>query len=108
LFGRPIDALTWSYDSELQEYYWRKVLKKVRRKGYDLNQVIAIDDSPKGYRDNYGNVIEISPFEGQDDDTELKDLLVYLDYLRPVENVRKLEKRKWKSVVANLKVTTLG
>jgi RNA polymerase II subunit A small phosphatase-like protein len=38
------DRCTWSYE-ELQEYYWRKILKKVRRKGYDLNHVITIDDT---------------------------------------------------------------
>lgn len=99
------DRCTWSYDWELQEYYWRKILKKVRRKGYDLNHVIAVDDTPKNYRNSYGNIVGIAPYEGQEEDIELKSLLVYLNYLRQVENVRRLEKRIWKSVVASLSKT---
>lgn len=96
------DRCTWSYDWELQEYYWRKILKKVKRKGYDLNNVIAVDDTPKGYKNSYGNVIAIAPFEGEESDSELTDLLIYLNHLRQVENIRKIEKRKWKSVVVSL------
>lgn len=96
------DRCTWSYDTELQEYYWQKILKKVKRKGYDLNHVIAIDDTPEKYANSYGNLVRIAPYEGQDEDTELKSLVVYLDRLRLVENVRKIEKRNWRMTAERL------
>jgi RNA polymerase II subunit A small phosphatase-like protein len=91
------ERCTWAYDPELMEYYWRKNLKKVRRKGYDLSRVIVVDDRPAGLRQSYGNLIQVSPYDGDEGDDELRVLLPYLDRLRRADNIRATEKRGWKA-----------
>lgn len=76
---------------------WIKDLKKVRKKGYPLEQVIIVDDTPAKLRRNYGNHIFITPFEGDKNDNELDHLMVYLQKLQSVVNVRTVEKRNWRS-----------
>ncbi len=41
------DRCTVAYDLERFEYYNRKNLKKVKRKGYRLESIIAVDDTPQ-------------------------------------------------------------
>jgi RNA polymerase II subunit A small phosphatase-like protein len=45
------------FDPEYQEQYKLKQLKKVRRRGYNLERVLVIDDTPKKHEQNYGNLI---------------------------------------------------
>jgi RNA polymerase II subunit A small phosphatase-like protein len=40
------EKCTWKFDPETQSYDWLKDLKKVRRKGFNLEHVIMIDDTP--------------------------------------------------------------
>ena len=87
---------TLAYDSELQERYSRKTLKKVKRKGYPLDSIIAIDDTPRKWEQSYGNLIRVSPFEGDATDDELQRLLLYLNQLRDENNIRTIEKRTWR------------
>jgi len=74
-----------------------KDLKKVKRKGIDLNHVIALDDSPEKLKRNYGNLLRIDPFVGDVADDALIRLMPYLETLQMVKNVRTVEKRGWKS-----------
>lgn len=99
----PCLAFVWAsnrcsriYDVESCEYYWRKNLKKVRRKGYEKESIIAVDDTPQKWEQSYGNLVRVSPFEGDPSDEELSLLLRYLDVLRHEPNVRQIEKRNWR------------
>ena len=91
------DRCTRRYDAELQEHYFAKTLTKARRIGYSLERILIIDDSPEKVSLNYGNHIRVRPFKGNPADTELRDLLPFLSWLRGVENVRRVEKRLWRS-----------
>lgn len=91
------DRCTVAYDVEWFEYYNRKNLKKVKRKGYRLESIIAVDDTPQKWERSYGNLVRVNPFEGEETDDELKYLLLYLDQLRYEENIRSVEKRFWRN-----------
>ncbi len=58
-----------------------------------------IDDTPEKLERNYGNHVRIRPFEGQADDTELRDLIPFLNWLCSVEDLRSVEKRNWRQFV---------
>lgn len=84
---------TWSYD-------FIKDLKKVRKKGYDLAQVLVLDDTPSKLRRNYGNLICIQPFDGTED-RELLLVKSYLDIIKDCRNYRKIDKRSWRAQTQN-------
>lgn len=86
---------TTKMDFERQEQCHHKQLKKLRRRGYRLEQVLIVDDTPQKLIQNYGNAIYIQSFEGDQQDHELKKLFEYLTSLKDVTNVRLLEKRHW-------------
>jgi TFIIF-interacting CTD phosphatase-like protein len=86
-------------DGDCPQYYSRKPLKKVRRRGSNLESVIAIDDPPKKWEKSYGNLITVKPFEGDESDRELAHLLVYLDTLKNEKNIRSIEKRGWRDKI---------
>jgi TFIIF-interacting CTD phosphatase-like protein len=73
-----------------------KNLKKVKKLGYQLENIIAVDDSPEKWSEQYGNLVRVSEFLGDPDDTELKDLMLYLDHLKSLPNIREVEKRGWR------------
>jgi TFIIF-interacting CTD phosphatase-like protein len=83
-------------DGHYPQYYTRKPLWKVKRRGYSLESIIAIDDTPKKWEQSYGNLIAVKPFQGDRFDRELEHLLIYLDTLRSVKNIRSIEKRWWR------------
>jgi len=89
---------TIEYLPEQQTHIWSKNIKKVKEKGYALENVIAIDDTPEKYKRSYGNLVTVQPFEGDVDDGELKLLVPYLRSLRSSQNVRRVEKRFWRSM----------
>lgn len=88
------DKCTIKRDYELDCYFFTKPLKKLKRKGYDLNRILIVDDTPEKGRDNFGNIIYISEFKGVPDN-ELRKLSTYLQKIKTVENVRAIEKRGW-------------
>src|SRR5262249_21477088 len=94
LWARP--RCTLLYDWELGEQYWVKDLKKVRLKGYKLEQVIVVDDTARKHERNYGNLVHVQEYRGAADDDELLYLARYLEILSSAENVRKIEKRNWR------------
>lgn len=77
-------------------YNYEKRLDKLKKKGYRLEQILIIDDSPEKARTNYGNAIYIKEFTGDPDDCELRFLYNYLLTLKNVDNVRTIEKRGWR------------
>lgn len=87
------------FSGESQELDYVKDLKKVSRKGYHLDRVLIVDDSPEKLERNYGNSIHTRPFFGAANDTELRDPGRYLKSLSQLTNVRCVEKRGWKETV---------
>jgi TFIIF-interacting CTD phosphatase-like protein len=79
---------------DTDEFYYVKDLKKVKTFGYDLANVLMIDDSPEKLERNYGNLVRILPFHGDPADTSLKNILPFLESLKDVPDVRKVEKRR--------------
>lgn len=82
------------YDPRHVEYI--KPLKKVQRKGWSLERILIIDDTPRKSMLNYGNAIYCRMFEGGLPDDELLLLLKYLQRIKDQENFRSLEKRGWR------------
>ncbi|MCE9669778.1 HAD family hydrolase [Myxococcus stipitatus] len=82
-------------------YNYAKKLEKVKRRGYRLERMLIVDDTPAKCRHNYGNAIYVREYLGQEDDVELSLLAAYLERLADVPNVRTLEKRHWRSQVTS-------
>ena len=79
------------------ESRWIKDLKKVKNAGWNLDHILVVEDKPENISRHYGNVIRISPFEGDPADMELKRLMPFLLSLKLAENVRMIEKRGWQN-----------
>ncbi|MHB8899191.1 MAG: NIF family HAD-type phosphatase [Thermoguttaceae bacterium] len=82
---------------ETFETEYVKDLKKAKRAGFDLAQVLIVDDTRHKVARNYGNAIYIAPFEGDPADAELPLLLEYLKSLLGCPSFRAIEKRGWRS-----------
>lgn len=78
-------------------HHYLKPLSKVRRAGWRLDRVLIVDDTPAKSVRNYGNAIYPTPYTGEDEDAELQLLTRYLLTIKDEANVRKLEKRGWRS-----------
>lgn len=92
------DEYDFSFETSSHHHYI-KPLKKVRRRGYDLNKVLILDDSPHKTEQNYGNAIYPKEYTGDRSDDELKLLSKYLKTLKDIDNVRVIEKRNWRNRV---------
>lgn len=89
---------TWHRHPEGAYDFWLKNLNKVKRcLRYPLERVLVIDDSAEKLTRHYGNLIAVRPFVGNMADTELHDLLPYLQWIRSVANVRTIDKRGWRT-----------
>ncbi|MDN5211909.1 HAD family hydrolase [Fulvivirgaceae bacterium BMA12] len=97
IWGRS--RCTYRRDYDLDEYVYEKRLKKVKKQGFKLEQILIIDDSPNKTRDNYGNAIYVHPFEGDSKDNELLVLMEFLALIQDSANVRNVEKRGWRNKV---------
>jgi RNA polymerase II subunit A small phosphatase-like protein len=89
------------FDSATGEIHYIKDLKKIKRKGYDLSQVIVVDDSPEKLQRNYGNLVRVQAFMGEPDD-ELLHAMRYLTLIQHERDIRTLEKRWWQSQVCSI------
>lgn len=89
------DRCTRKFDAELQEFYWIKDLKKIRKLSFDLDRVLVVDDTPTKHERNYGNLIRVRPYLGEHEDDELPQLLTFIRELAQVKSVRAVEKRGW-------------
>ncbi len=85
------------FDAERYEEYYVKDLKKLKRRGYRLEHVIVVHDTPRKLLRNRGNVVRVHPYLGETVDNELLLLEKYLEKLKEVENVRSIEKRGWRN-----------
>jgi len=90
------DRCTPFFDHWASELVYRKNLNKLKRKGYRLESLIMVDDRPDCLAKHYGNLVRVTPFDGDRGDRELPQLLEYLIDLEAVENIRAVEKRGWK------------
>ncbi len=102
------DRCTAKLNAETFETEYIKNLKKVKRAGFDLARVLVVDDTRYTAGRNYGNAIYVAPFEGDPGDEELPLLLKYLESLVGFENFRAIEKRGWRSRIANSEVAQQG
>lgn len=98
----PAPAFVWSRSRctrrvcpETGEVVWWKKLKKLKKKGYALEQVLMVDDSPEKHEKNYGNLVRVSPFWGDVEDRVLQRLPAYLERLGRLDDVRRVDKRNW-------------
>lgn len=82
---------------EMMTTIFIKDLRKVKRRGYDLNRVLMVDDTRHKVSRNFGNAIYIPPYEGEDGDCELPRLAKYVNSLRYEPNFRRIEKRGWRT-----------
>ncbi len=82
-----------SYD--YSDYYGVKNLNKLKKKGYNLDKVLIVDDKSETAVNNYGNLIQVKPFTDDLDDTELLKLISYLETIKDEPNYRRIEKRGW-------------
>ena len=79
--------------------HYVKPLTKVRRRGWRLERVLIVDDTPEKCVRNYGNAIHPQPYSGESGDMELELLSLYLSGLKDEPNVRRIEKRRWRDQV---------
>ncbi len=89
------EKCTRVYDVDKLEHYFVKDLGKLKRKGYRLESTLMVDDTPKKLERHYGNLIRITEWFGDANDSELLALIQYLSELKDAPNVRKVEKRGW-------------
>jgi carboxy-terminal domain RNA polymerase II polypeptide A small phosphatase len=94
IWGRS--KCTLKRDLTYDEFYFEKKLDKLKKKGFRLEQIIIVDDTPAKARSNYGNAVYIQEFNGDENDDELKHLLTYLLTLKNSGNIRSVEKRNWR------------
>ncbi len=85
------------YWNSTNHYHYIKPLKKLKRKGFRLERMLIVDDTPHKSQLNYGNAIYPKEYTGSLKDDELVFLLDYLMLLKEESNVRSIEKRGWKS-----------
>ena len=78
-------------------YEYAKILKKAKKQGFSFEKMLIVDDTPLKVANAYGNAIYPKMYEGAKDDDELVYLAQYLDTLKAVENVRRIEKRNWRN-----------
>ena len=86
---------TLQHDPEGDEHYWLKDVCALSGFGFDAGQILVVDDKARGLERSQGNLVQMPPFCGDPDDEMLARLLVYLDELGPLEDVRVVEKRGW-------------
>jgi len=96
LLSPPIDEFGYYNTDNPSHYEYAKLLKKVRRLGFDTKRILIVDDTPEKVRNCYGNAIYPQPFLGNPNDNELMLLAQYLDKLKSEQNVRGIEKRDWR------------
>lgn len=90
---------TMAYDPRTCEYMTLKDLRKLKRLGFALSTIVAVDDTPSKFRRSYGNLVHVREFVGDVADTELRWLAEYLPTLAHVPSVRTVEKRGWRQVL---------
>lgn len=88
-------------------YLVTKKFHKLKKKGYNLERVLGVDDNKWAYQFNYGNLLQVHSWEGNEWSKDEpggidRDLLLLIDYLEMIKdepNYRNLYKQNWKKVV---------
>ena len=91
------DRCTWAFDEQIMERVLTKKLDKLRKRGFGPESIIVIDDTAVAWRSSYGNLVNVTRFEGDESDDELGHLPEYLELLKDHENIRSVEKRNWRA-----------
>lgn len=95
-------AFSWCRNKcDIQEYpngepLFVKDLQSVIIEGYDLTNVVIVDDRPEGFPNNKDNLVQITPYYGGLDDHELEVLAKYLVGLSNSSDIRSASKEQWK------------
>ena len=93
------DKCVRRFNFEWQTECHIKDLKKAKAKGFPLEQILMLDDTPEKLQRQYGNLIRIREWLGNTDDQELLLVQHYLPELKDCPNVRRVEKRFWRSTL---------
>lgn len=72
-----------------------KDLRDVETLGYDLGQILFVDDTPRKLQRQPENLVPIRPFLGSPEDQELGRLMDFLAELEHASDVRDVDKRRW-------------
>ena len=88
----------WPSDRQVE----LKSLAKLKRHGWSLDDIVAVDDTPAKHARNYGNLVAVSEFRGEPADQELQLLALYLPTLAQLPSVRQVEKRNWREQALRL------
>jgi TFIIF-interacting CTD phosphatase-like protein len=100
---------TVARDWQTGEYRTLKNLGKLKRRGYRLESVIAVDDTPSKYERSFGNLVAVQEYQGAPHDDELLLLRHYLDRLADVAtSVRAVDKRRWRAEVQAAALSAQG
>lgn len=90
-------ARDWTTGGHVTE----KRLAKLRKLGFQLEEIIGIDDTPGKYAKNYGNLVCVREWTGDPHDDELAHLVPYLGQLALASNIRAVEKRGWRATLGS-------
>jgi RNA polymerase II subunit A small phosphatase-like protein len=101
LFVWSFPRCTRRWDQWDREEYHIKDLKKVRKLGFPKERMLIVDDTARNGERNYGSIITVREFTGQQDDVELLHLATYLESLASHTNFRTIEKRYWRNQFAS-------
>ncbi len=77
-------------------------MSKTKKLGFPLERTLVVDDSPEKLQRYYGTLIRVSSWHGESDDTQLRDLIPFLDWIHAMENYRSIEKRDWRRQATRL------
>ncbi len=86
---------TIAYSHALRRPVYVKDLKKAKRRGYRLERILVVDDTPEMLARNYGNLVPVERFTGDPCDTVLRELLPFLREISEAEDFRRIDKRRW-------------
>lgn len=94
------ERCTWRRTDE-GNYELRKPARKFRAKWirarYPAHRVLAVDDQPSNYLCGYGHLVRVHGWTGDPEDQELRALADYLTSIAHQPDLRRLEKRHWRS-----------
>lgn len=98
VFIRTREHCTQIFDHVTEERYWHKDLTVLLTEGYDVREIIVVDDTPRSWTPYDDNVVPVAKYTGYPYDVELSLLSRFLVRLRCAEDVRSVDKRHWRSV----------
>lgn len=91
-----MDEMGYYHLDSYSHYGYAKMIRKVKKQGFNLAKTLIVDDTPAKVANSYGNAIYAKPYTAEKEDTELLQLAGYLDTIKDAENVRTIEKRFWR------------